>query len=145
VNIGPAPSRESYLAGERMIEVAKERGARAIHPGYGLPLGEGMVRARSARCWTRLRRSTAEAIAALGSKTAARKLALENDVPVVPGTTEALTDIAAARELAESFGYPVLLKAAAGGGGKGMRVVREASELEASLGAAQREAEECIR
>jgi acetyl-CoA carboxylase biotin carboxylase subunit len=76
----------------------------------------------------------------MGSKTAARTLAVENDVPVVPGTTEPLADLDEAREIAESFGYPILLKAAAGGGGKGMRVVRDESELESSLGAAQREA-----
>jgi acetyl-CoA carboxylase biotin carboxylase subunit len=140
VNIGPAPSRESYLVGDRIIEVAKDRGAKAIHPGYGF-LSEREWFARAVRdAGLVFVGPPAEAIAALGSKTAARKLALENDVPVVPGTTDALASADAARELAESFGYPVLLKAAAGGGGKGMRVVREASELESSLGAAQREA-----
>jgi acetyl-CoA carboxylase, biotin carboxylase subunit len=140
VNIGPAPSRESYLVGDRIIEVAKERGAQAIHPGYGF-LSEREWFARAVRdAGLVFVGPPAEAIAALGSKTAARALALKNDVPVVPGTTDALISVESARELAESFGYPVLLKAAAGGGGKGMRVVRAASELESSLGAAQREA-----
>jgi acetyl-CoA carboxylase biotin carboxylase subunit len=140
VNIGPAPSRESYLLGDRIIEVAKQHGAKAIHPGYGF-LSEREWFARAVRdAGLVFIGPPAEAIAAMGSKTAARKLALENDVPVVPGTTEPITDIAAAHELAKSFGYPILLKAAAGGGGKGMRVVREESEFESSLGAAQREA-----
>jgi acetyl-CoA carboxylase biotin carboxylase subunit len=140
VNIGPPPSRESYLLGDRIIEVAKEYGARAIHPGYGF-LSEREWFARAVRqAGLVFVGPPAEAIAALGSKTAARTLALKNDVPVVPGTTEAITDVDAARDLAASFGYPILLKAAAGGGGKGMRVVRDPSELESSLGAAQREA-----
>jgi acetyl-CoA carboxylase biotin carboxylase subunit len=140
VNIGPPPSRQSYLLGDRIIEVAKEHGARAIHPGYGF-LSEREWFARSVRqAGLVFVGPPAEAIAALGSKTAARTLALKNDVPVVPGTTEAITDVDAARDLAASFGYPILLKAAAGGGGKGMRVVRDPSELESSLGAAQREA-----
>jgi acetyl-CoA carboxylase biotin carboxylase subunit len=140
VNIGPAPSSQSYLDGNHIIEVAKRYGAQAIHPGYGF-LSEREWFARAVRdagiIWIG---PPAEAIAAMGSKTAARQLAVANGVPVVPGTTEALRDANAAREIAEQYGYPVLLKAAAGGGGKGMRVVREQSELESSLDAARREA-----
>jgi acetyl-CoA carboxylase biotin carboxylase subunit len=140
VNIGPPPSRESYLLGDRIIEVAKEYGARAIHPGYGF-LSEREWFARAVRqAGLVFIGPPAEAIAALGSKTAARTLAIKNDVPVVPGTTEAITDVDTARDLAAGFGYPILLKAAAGGGGKGRRVVRDPSDLESSLGAAQREA-----
>jgi acetyl-CoA carboxylase biotin carboxylase subunit len=140
VNIGPPPSSQSYLLGNRMIEVAKEHRAQAIHPGYGF-LSEREWFARAVRdAGLVFVGPPAEAIAAMGSKIAARTLAVQHNVPVVPGTTEALKDLDSARRLAESFGYPVLLKAAAGGGGKGMRVVREPSELEASLGAAQREA-----
>ncbi len=83
----------------------------------------------------------AEAIEAVGSKTAARQLAVGAGVPVVPGTTEPLRDAAAAAEAAERFGYPVLLKAAAGGGGKGMRVVEQAADLAAALDAARRESQ----
>jgi acetyl-CoA carboxylase, biotin carboxylase subunit len=140
VNIGPAPSSQSYLNGDVIIDVAKRYGAQAIHPGYGF-LSEREWFARAVRdaglVWIG---PPAEAIAAMGSKTAARTLAVQHGVPVVPGTTEALVDADAARKVAEEFGYPVLLKAAAGGGGKGMRVVREESELEASLDAARREA-----
>jgi acetyl-CoA carboxylase biotin carboxylase subunit len=140
VNIGPAPSSQSYLLGDVIIDVAKRYGAEAIHPGYGF-LSEREWFARAVRdaglVWIG---PPAEAIAAMGSKTAARTLAVANGVPVVPGTTEALRDAAAARDVANQYGYPVLLKAAAGGGGKGMRVVREEKELESSLDAARREA-----
>src|SRR5215211_3852734 len=83
---------------------------------------------------------SAEAIAAMGSKTAARQLAIAAGTPVVPETTTALRDAAEAEQVAETFGYPVLLKAAAGGGGKGMRVVHRREELSGALAAAQREA-----
>jgi acetyl-CoA carboxylase biotin carboxylase subunit len=140
VHVGPAPSAQSYLLGDRIIEAALAVGADAIHPGYGF-LSEREWFARAVRdaglVWVG---PPAEAIAAMGSKTAARTLAVAAGVPVVPGTTEALRDAAEAAEVAERFGYPVLLKAAAGGGGKGMRVVREASELSGALDAARREA-----
>ncbi len=140
VNIGPPPSSQSYLLGDVIIDAAKALGADAIHPGYGF-LSEREWFARAVRdaglIWIG---PPAEAIAAMGSKTAARTLAVQNGVPIVPGTTEALRDADAARTIASEFGYPVLLKAAAGGGGKGMRVVREESELESSLDAARREA-----
>jgi acetyl-CoA carboxylase biotin carboxylase subunit len=140
VNVGPAPSAESYLRGDRIVEVAKRVGAEAIHPGYGF---------LSEREWfARLVRDEGlvfvgpppEAIAAMGSKTAARQLAIGAGVPVVPGTTSAVKDAAEAERIAAEFGFPVLLKAAAGGGGKGMRVVRERAELSSSLDAARREA-----
>ncbi|HEY3258613.1 MAG TPA: biotin carboxylase N-terminal domain-containing protein, partial [Gemmatimonadaceae bacterium] len=140
VSIGPPPSRESYLLGDRIIEVAKQHGAQAIHPGYGF-LSEREWFARAVReAGLVFVGPPAEAIAAMGSKTAARALAMQHNVPIVPGTTDAIANLEAARELAVTFGYPMLLKAAAGGGGKGMRVVRDPSELESSLGAAQREA-----
>jgi acetyl-CoA carboxylase biotin carboxylase subunit len=140
VNVGPPPSRESYLLGDRIIEVAKQHGAQAIHPGYGF-LSEREWFARAVReAGLVFVGPPAEAIAAMGSKTEARALAVLHNVPIVPGTTDAVANLEAARELAVTFGYPILLKAAAGGGGKGMRVVRDPSELEASLGAAQREA-----
>ena len=140
VHVGPAPSSESYLRGDAIIAAAKQVGAEAIHPGYGF-LSEREWFARkvveSGLVWIG---PPASAIAAMGSKIEARRLAIQAGVPVVPGTTEPLRDVGDARETAKSFGYPVLLKAAAGGGGKGMRVVRSESELEGSLQAAQREA-----
>src|SRR5215471_5608123 len=140
VHIGPPPSSESYLRGDKIVEAAKRVGAEAIHPGYGF---------LSEREWfARLVRDEGlvfigpppEAIAAMGSKTAARQLAIGAGVPVVPGTTSAVKDAADAERIAQEFGYPVLLKAAAGGGGKGMRVVREPREVASSLEAARREA-----
>ena len=140
VLIGPPPSSQSYLVGEKIIEAAKLTGAEAIHPGYGF-LSEREWFARAVReagiVWVG---PPAEAIAALGSKTSARTLALANGVPVVPGTTESLTSAKEAEKIAKQFGYPVLLKAAAGGGGKGMRVVSNAKEMAGALEAARREA-----
>jgi acetyl-CoA carboxylase biotin carboxylase subunit len=138
--IGPPPSRESYLLGDRIIDAAKSTNAEAIHPGYGF-LSEREWFARAVRdagiVWIG---PPAEAIAAMGNKTAARKLALANGVPVVPGTTEAISSANEAEKIAKEFGYPVLLKAAAGGGGKGMRVVSAPRDLTAALDAARREA-----
>ncbi|HEX5971747.1 MAG TPA: acetyl-CoA carboxylase biotin carboxylase subunit [Gemmatimonadaceae bacterium] len=140
VLLGPAPSSESYLKGDAIIAAAKQTGAEAIHPGYGF-LSEREWFASAVRAaglvWVG---PPAEAIAAMGSKTAARELAIKAGTPVVPGTTTALRDADEAAEVAERFGYPVLLKAAAGGGGKGMRVVHQRADLASSLQAAQREA-----
>jgi acetyl-CoA carboxylase, biotin carboxylase subunit len=140
VLLGPPPSTESYLRGDKIIEAAKLTGADAIHPGYGF-LSEREWFARAVRdagiVWIG---PPAEAIAAMGSKTAARTLAVANGVPIVPGTTEAFDNAQEAEKLAKKFGYPVLLKAAAGGGGKGMRVVNSPKDLASSLEAARREA-----
>ena len=140
INIGPAPAAQSYLLGDRILEAAHRTGAQAVHPGYGF-LSEREWFARAVRdaglVWVG---PPAEAIAAMGSKTAARTLAVAAGVPVVPGTTTALRDVDEARDVAREFGFPVLLKAAAGGGGKGMRVVRNADELPGALASAQREA-----
>src|SRR5688500_7947938 len=140
VLLGPAPSSESYLKGESIIDAARRVGAEAIHPGYGF-LSEREWFARAVRdAGLVFVGPPAEAIAAMGSKTAARELAIAAGTPVVPGTTTALRDAAEAEEVADRFGYPVLLKAAAGGGGKGMRVVHHRDELAGALAAAQREA-----
>ena len=140
VRLGPAPSSESYLKGDAIIAAALRTGAEAIHPGYGF-LSEREWFARAVRdaglVWIG---PPAEAIAAMGSKTSARELAIKAGTPVVPGTTTALRDADEAAEVAERFGYPVLLKAAAGGGGKGMRVVHARGELAPALASAQREA-----
>src|SRR5205085_5757997 len=124
VLLGPAPSSESYLKGDRIIDAARRTGAEAIHPGYGF-LSEREWFARAVRdAGLVFIGPPPKAIAAMGSKTAARKLATEAGVPIVPGTTAPLRDAAEGRTVAEEFGYPVLLKAVAGGGGKGMREVR---------------------
>jgi acetyl-CoA carboxylase biotin carboxylase subunit len=140
VHLGPAPSSESYLRGDVIVAAARRVGAEAIHPGYGF-LSEREWFARlvieSGLAWVG---PPPEAIAAMGNKTEARRLAIAAGVPVVPGTVEPLRDLRDARDTAMTLGLPVLLKAAAGGGGKGMRVVRTEGELEGSLAAAQREA-----
>ncbi|MEJ7809184.1 MAG: acetyl-CoA carboxylase biotin carboxylase subunit [Gemmatimonadaceae bacterium] len=140
VRLGPPPSAQSYLRGDLIIAAALRTGAEAIHPGYGF-LAEREPFARAVRdAGLTFVGPPPEAIAAMGSKTAARTLAVAAGVPVVPGTTEPLLDVAEATAIAERFGYPILIKAAAGGGGKGMRLVHEPSELAGSLEMARREA-----
>ena len=140
VLLGPAPSSASYLKGDAIIAAALRTGADAIHPGYGF-LSEREWFARAVRdAGLVFIGPPAEAIAAMGSKTSARALAMAAGTPVVPGTTTALRDAEEAAEVADHFGYPILLKAAAGGGGKGMRVVHTREELAPALASAQREA-----
>ena len=139
-NIGPAPSVESYLRGEKILAVAKASGADAIHPGYGfLSENAEFVRQVSAAGIVFIGPSP-EAMEAMGGKISARKIAIEAGVPVVPGTTEPLRSYDEATEIASSFGYPIMLKASAGGGGKGMRLVEDEAALRSAVEAAQSEA-----
>jgi acetyl-CoA carboxylase, biotin carboxylase subunit len=138
--IGPAPSVESYLCIDRIIEAALGSGAEAIHPGYGF-LAENADFARAVvEAGLVFIGPPAEAMRLMGSKTSARRVAMEAGVPVVPGTTEPLASYDEALETARSFGFPVMLKASAGGGGKGMRLVASADELRSAFEAAQSEA-----
>jgi acetyl-CoA carboxylase biotin carboxylase subunit len=138
--IGPASSRESYLKIDSLIAVAEQSHAEAIHPGYGF-LAENPEFARAVKAaGIAFIGPTPAAMQIMGSKTSARRAAMEAGVAVVPGTTEPLRDFATAQQTAAHFGFPVMLKAAAGGGGKGMRLVADESELEAALAAAQSEA-----
>jgi len=139
-HIGPPPSSESYLRWEKIIEVAKLSGANAIHPGYGF-LSENAEFVREVtKAGITFIGPSPEAMEAMGGKISARKIAIEAGVPVVPGTTEPLKSYEEARETATNFGYPVMLKASAGGGGKGMRLVSDESELKSALETAQSEA-----
>jgi acetyl-CoA carboxylase biotin carboxylase subunit len=139
-HIGPPPSAESYLRGEKIIEVAKLAGAEAIHPGYGfLSENAGFVQAVTEAGIVFIG-PPARAMESMGGKMSARKIATEAGVPIVPGTTEALRSVAEAQEIAAGMGYPVMLKASAGGGGKGMRLVNDESELKSALETAQSEA-----
>jgi acetyl-CoA carboxylase, biotin carboxylase subunit len=132
---------ENYLNIDCILEAAKKHNAEAIHPGYGfLSENAGFASACEAAGIVFIGPS-ADSIRRLGSKTAARILAKQMDVPVVPGSEEPATNLEHARELARRLGYPVLLKAAAGGGGKGMRRVDAESELEAAIRDASSEAE----
>src|SRR4030095_8774776 len=132
-------SQHSYLNIEAIIATAINAGAAAIHPGYGF-LAENSEFARAvAEAGLTFIGPTPEAMAVMGSKTSARRAAIEVGVPVVPGTTESLRRYDQACETAAVLGYPVMLKAAAGGGGKGMRQVATASELLSSFETAQSE------
>ncbi|MFP3913805.1 MAG: acetyl/propionyl/methylcrotonyl-CoA carboxylase subunit alpha [Actinomycetota bacterium] len=140
-NIGPAPAAESYLNQESILRVASEAGADAVHPGYGF-LSENASFARAVEdaglTWIG---PPASAIELMGDKITSRRTAEAEGVPTVPGVTEPVADAARVRELAEEFGYPIAIKAAHGGGGKGLRVVTAPGELEAALEGAQREAD----
>ena len=140
VEIGPAPSRESYLRGDRIIAAALECGAEAIHPGYGF-LSESASFAQAVRdAGLVLIGPSPEAMQLMGSKTVARRTVRDAGAPVVPGTVEPVTDPEEARRVAAEIGYPVMLKASAGGGGKGMRLVHSADELASALERAGSEA-----
>ncbi|MGE0101646.1 MAG: acetyl-CoA carboxylase biotin carboxylase subunit [Blastocatellales bacterium] len=138
--IGPAPASESYLVGEKIIDAAKRSGAEAIHPGYGfLSEREWFARAVEEAGLTFIGPSPAS-IELMGDKTNARVAAEKAGAPIVPGTTEPLTDIGHAQRVALEVGYPVMLKASAGGGGKGMRIVRSAEEIGPAFSMASDEA-----
>ncbi len=141
VPIGPAASSESYLSSDRILEAARLTGSEAIHPGYGF-LSENAAFARACeQQGTKFIGPSWRSIEQMGSKTAARRVAIAVGAPVVPGTETGLTDPAEARRIAAEIGYPVLLKASAGGGGKGMRRVDSEADLENAMRAASSEAE----
>ena len=138
--IGPAPSAESYLRVDRLLEVARSAGVDAIHPGYGF-LAERAAFARAVeQAGFAFVGPHAATIAAMGDKTEARRRMEAAGVPIVPGLVESVEDVEEALSAAEQIGYPVLLKAAAGGGGKGMRIVQRPDELPRAFDAARREA-----
>jgi acetyl-CoA/propionyl-CoA carboxylase, biotin carboxylase, biotin carboxyl carrier protein len=135
---GPAPA-DSYLNAERILQVVRESGAEAVHPGYGF-LAENAAFARACEdAGVVFIGPPASAIDAMGSKTRARELMKAAGVPIVPGTTEAVPDLDAARTIADEIGYPIAVKAAGGGGGKGFRVALSPDELQAAFEGAARE------
>ncbi len=139
--IGPAPSRESYLRIDRVIEAAQRSGAEAIHPGYGF-LAENPDFARACEeAGIVFIGPPVSAMELMGSKTAARHALIQAGLPVVPGTDQNLESFAEIARTAGEIGYPVMLKASAGGGGKGLRMVREESELESAYRTARSEAQ----
>jgi len=138
--IGPAPSRESYLRPERILEAARASGADAVHPGYGF-LSENADFARQCQeAGITFIGPPSAAIEMMGNKVVARAAARRAGAPVVPGSDGPVADEAEAVEVAAGIGYPVMLKAAAGGGGKGMRIVRSESELRSALSLTKGEA-----
>jgi propionyl-CoA carboxylase alpha chain len=140
VCIGPPPSNQSYLLGDKIIEVALSVGADAIHPGYGF-LSENAHFARKVKdAGIIFIGPSAESMEVMGSKIGAKQAVSKFDVPLVPGTQEELRDVVEAKKIATTIGYPVLVKASAGGGGKGMRVVNSEDEFEEAIRLAQSEA-----
>lgn len=138
-HIGPPPSIQSYLNYEKIIEVAKKSGAEAIHPGYGF-LSESPIFAKAVKdAGLTFIGPTVENILAMGDKLASRELMKKAGVPTVPGTDGAVADAEQAKVEADKIGYPVILKASAGGGGKGIRVVHDPKELPSAFRACQSE------
>jgi acetyl-CoA/propionyl-CoA/long-chain acyl-CoA carboxylase, biotin carboxylase, biotin carboxyl carrier protein len=139
--VGPGAPTESYLNQERIIDAARKAGAEAIHPGYGF-LAENASFARACAnadlVWIG---PPPEAIEVMGSKVAARELMRDAGVPIIPGTTEPVTSAAEVARLGDEFGWPLAIKASAGGGGKGLKVVESADDAERAFAAAQREGE----
>jgi acetyl/propionyl-CoA carboxylase alpha subunit len=140
VEIGPAAARDSYLNVERIIDAARKTGAEAVHPGYGFLAERAHFAQAVVDAGLRFIGPPASAIRLMGEKTEARRRMANAGVPIVPGTTEALADADQAVAEAEGIGYPVLLKAAAGGGGKGMRIARSAAEVRKGFAQASSEA-----
>jgi acetyl-CoA/propionyl-CoA carboxylase, biotin carboxylase, biotin carboxyl carrier protein len=139
VRLGPAPARESYLDIDRVIAAALASGAQAVHPGYGF-LSENSAFARACReAGLVFIGPSAEVIEAMGDKIAAKEAAIAAGVPVVPGRHDASMDDDAVIAAVEEIGRPALLKPAAGGGGKGMRVIREGDDLAGAIASARRE------
>jgi 3-methylcrotonyl-CoA carboxylase alpha subunit len=137
--LGPAPAKESYLRGDAIIEIAKATGAQAIHPGYGfLSENEGFAKACQ-QAGLIFIGPPASAIAAMGSKSAAKALMEKANVPLVPGYHGDNQDPNYLRAQADATGYPVLIKASAGGGGKGMRTVEQSSDFLSALASCKRE------
>jgi acetyl-CoA carboxylase, biotin carboxylase subunit len=137
--IGPPPSRESYLRAEAIVELAVAVGADAIHPGYGFLAENARFASLCRDAGVVFIGPPPEAIAAMGSKVESRRLMLDAGVPVVPGGRDPLPDLETAGRVAEEIGYPVMLKASAGGGGKGMRCIRGPEELSAAYRATRSE------
>jgi propionyl-CoA carboxylase alpha chain len=140
VSIGPPPSSESYLKIDKILKAAKDSGADAIHPGYGfLSENEDFAQAVEDAGLTFIGPSP-KAIELMGSKLAAKEAVAKFNVPLVPGTSEPITDISKAKKIAKDIGYPILIKASAGGGGKGMRIVEDEKSFEEQMERAVSEA-----
>ena len=138
--IGPAPSNQSYLKSDKIIDACKLTGAQAIHPGYGF-LSENAGFAQSvANAGLILVGPSPQAMETMGNKLSAKAAAMKYDIPMVPGTEEAITDINEAKLRAVEVGFPILIKAAAGGGGKGMRIVDAVADFEEQMQLAVSEA-----
>jgi acetyl-CoA carboxylase biotin carboxylase subunit len=139
--VGPPPSAESYLLGDKIIAICKDLNVDAIHPGYGFLSENAAFCKKVTEAGLIFIGPSPEAIEVMGSKLAAKATVSHYGIPMVPGTEEAITDIAAAKEISLKIGYPILIKASAGGGGKGMRVVNHPEEFVEQMERAISEAE----
>lgn len=139
--IGRAPSADSYLNIPRIIAACEISDAEAVHPGYGFLSENPHFAEVCSSCNLAFIGPSGEAMSALGDKSNARRMAIASRVPVVPGSDGPLADLAAALQAAEGIGYPVIVKASAGGGGRGMRIVRSAQEMPSAFETARKEAE----
>jgi acetyl-CoA carboxylase biotin carboxylase subunit len=140
VHLGPPPSKESYLLGDKIIAEARRLKVDAIHPGYGF-LSENADFAEAVqKAGITLIGPTAEAMRVMGSKLGAKEAVKNFNIPMVPGVNEAIKDVKAAQKVAARVGFPILIKASAGGGGKGMRIVNNESEFESQMQMAASEA-----
>ena len=139
VYLGPSPSNSSYLVKERIIEAAQELQCEAIHPGYGFLSENADFAEMTIKAGLVFIGPSPEVIATLGDKIASKRIAKKAGVPVVPGHAEPVSDPDEAIAIAQEIGYPILLKPAAGGGGRGMRIVHKADELKPALKAGQEE------
>lgn len=140
VCIGEAPSNQSYLRGDKIIEVCKQLGVDGIHPGYGFLSENADFADLVEKNNITFIGPKSKAMHMMGNKLAAKDAVKDYDIPMVPGVDEAITDIPKAKEVAVSIGFPILIKAAAGGGGKGMRVVNNEAEFESQMNRAVSEA-----
>ena len=140
VCIGEAPSSQSYLKGDKIIEVAKELGVDAIHPGYGFLSENAQFAELCEKNNIIFIGPKSKAIEMMGNKLAAKEAVKEYDIPMVPGTENAITDIEEAKKIATQIGFPILIKAAAGGGGKGMRIVEKETDFMSQMDRAISEA-----
>jgi acetyl-CoA carboxylase biotin carboxylase subunit len=140
VCIGPPPASQSYLQVPRIMSAAEITGAEAIHPGYGFLAENPHFAEVCEACGLRFIGPSSQSIQRLGDKAAARRMAATHGVPVLPGSQEPVPDLEEARRIAREIGFPLILKASAGGGGKGMRVVAEPDGLESALAMAGAEA-----
>jgi len=140
VRLGPGPSIESYLRGDLVLQAARRTGATLLHPGYGFLSENHVFRQECEDAGVTFVGPPARAMEQMGTKTLARQTMDAAGVPVVPGSLEPLRDPAEAARIADGIGFPVMIKAAAGGGGKGIRLIHEARELPAAFEAARREA-----
>ncbi|GGI29304.1 acetyl-CoA carboxylase biotin carboxylase subunit [Pedobacter mendelii] len=138
--IGPPPSNQSYLSGEKIIDACKQTGAEAIHPGYGFLSENAGFAKMVAAAGLILIGPSPEAMETMGNKLSAKAAALKYNIPMVPGTEEAIQDVNEAKKKAIEVGFPILIKAAAGGGGKGMRIVENAEDFEEQMQLAVSEA-----